>query len=58
MRANGINRKELNTALAKAIAYKESGNDYEAERWTARLVWLLDCQIILESDVIAAKGDL
>ena len=34
-------RKTLNHALAKALAYKQAGNQEEAVRWTVTLVSLL-----------------
>lgn len=42
-----IDRKEVNTALAKAIAYKNCGKDHAAEQWARRLVELLECADIL-----------
>lgn len=40
-------RKEIATALAKAIAYKNCGKDAEAAVWAAELVRLLGCAEIL-----------
>lgn len=44
-----INRSEVSRALAKAIAYKQCGKDYEAEEWAIRLVKLLECANILKN---------
>lgn len=42
-----IDRSEVNRALAKAIAYKQCGKDYEAEVWAVELIRLLDCADVL-----------
>ena len=42
-----IDRSEVSRALAKAIAYKNCGNDRKAEDWARRLVQLLECSDIL-----------
>jgi hypothetical protein len=42
-----INRSEVNRALAKAIAYKQCGNDNLANQWAAELACLLECGGIL-----------
>lgn len=42
-----INRVAVNTALAKAIAYKQCGQDYAAEQWAREVVRLLECSEIL-----------
>lgn len=42
-----INRSEVSRALAKAIAYKQCGNDAAAEQWAAKLIHLLECSEIL-----------
>jgi hypothetical protein len=42
-----IDRTEVSRALAKAIAYKNCGNDEKAEDWALRLVELLECAEIL-----------
>lgn len=42
-----IDRIEVSRALAKAIAYKNCGNDEKAEEWARRLVELLECAEIL-----------
>lgn len=44
-----INRTEVATALAKAIAFKNCGKDAEAEAWARRLVELLECAAILNA---------
>ncbi len=43
-----IDRSEVNTALAKAIAYKNCGKDADAQDWARRLVELLECAEILK----------
>ncbi len=42
-----IDRSEVARALAKAIAFKQAGNDAEAARWARLLVELLECHQIL-----------
>ena len=42
-----LDRSELARALAKAVAYKQSGKDAEAQRWARELVRLLECSDIL-----------
>lgn len=42
-----IDRSEVSRALAKAIAYKQCGQQQKAEEWAARLVRLLECADIL-----------
>lgn len=46
----GIDRSEINRALAKAIAYKQCGKDKEAREWAAELVHLLECSDILQAE--------
>jgi hypothetical protein len=43
-------RKEINTALAKVIAYQNCGKYYsrDAEDWARKLVQLLQCANILK----------
>jgi hypothetical protein len=36
------NRKSLNQALAKAIAFQDQGNHAAARNWAARLVTMLE----------------
>lgn len=43
-----INRVDVSRALAKAIAYKNCGEDKKAAQWAAKLVVLLECAEILE----------
>ena len=43
-----IDRAELSRALAKAIAYKQCGNQRKAEVWAARLMYLLDTMDICD----------
>ena len=45
-----LDRKELNRALAKAIAYKECGSQRKAEMWAARLLYLLDVMDVANQD--------
>ena len=45
-----INRYEVATALAKAIAFKTCGRDIKAQEWARRLVELLECAQILKTD--------
>jgi len=42
-----INRSEINRALAKAIAYKQCGEQAEADKRAETLVYLLECGKIL-----------
>ena len=42
-----INRSEIANALAKAIAYKQCGQQDKAELWARKLVDLLECADIL-----------
>lgn len=42
-----IDRTEVARALAKAIAFKQCGNDQEANEWAAHLIALLGCAGIL-----------
>ncbi len=43
-----IDRSEVSRALAKAIAYKNCGNDKHAADWARKLVELLACAEILK----------
>jgi hypothetical protein len=43
-----IDRKAVNQALAKAIAYKQVGKDEDARAWARRLVQLLEMADILK----------
>ncbi len=45
---NMIDRSEVSRALAKAIAYKQCGKDWEAAQWARILVGLLECADILK----------
>ncbi len=45
-----IDRSEVNRALAKAIAYKQCGQQRKAEAWAAQLVQLLACADILTTN--------
>lgn len=42
------NRKEIATATAKCISYKNCGKDKEAAEWAKQLVKLLECHEILK----------
>lgn len=42
-----VDRSEINRALAKAMAYKQCGNDAAAQEWARKLVTLLECADIL-----------
>lgn len=46
-----IDRSEVNRALAKAIAFKQCGDDRKANQWACELVKLLECAAILRDDV-------
>jgi hypothetical protein len=43
-----INRSAAAQAMAKAIAYKQCGNDEAAHAWARTLVELLECADILD----------
>ena len=43
-----IDRSAINTALAKAIAYKQCGKELEAEQWAQKLIRLLELSQILK----------
>jgi hypothetical protein len=43
-----IDRRAVNQALAKAIAYKQCGKDVEAKEWARKLVQLLEMAEILK----------
>ncbi len=45
-----IDRTAAATAMAKAIAHKNSGNDALANQWARKLVELLECADILERE--------
>lgn len=45
-----IDRRAINTAVAKAIAYKNCGKQAEAEQWARELVRLLECADILATE--------
>lgn len=47
---NAMDRSEINRALAKALAYKQIGQQRDAETWARRLIHLLECENILVSD--------
>lgn len=43
-------RSAINRALAKAIAYRDCGDQEKAEHWARELVVLLECARILAAD--------
>lgn len=43
-----IDRSETARCLAKAIAYKQCGNDQAAAEWARKLVLALECAEILK----------
>jgi hypothetical protein len=45
-----IDRSKVSQALAKAIAFKNVGNDAQAAWWARELVRLLEC-----ADILAAE---
>lgn len=45
---NPENRKTINTALAKAIAYKNCGKEKEAAEWAVKLIKALELSQILK----------
>ena len=45
-----IDRSEINRALAKAIAYKQCGQEHKAAMWAARLVLMLGAAGILRDE--------
>lgn len=42
-----MDRSAINTALAKALAFKQCGKDAEAEEWARELIRLLELAHIL-----------
>jgi hypothetical protein len=42
-----MDRSEINRALAKAIAYKNCGQDAKAAAWARKLIHMLECAEIL-----------
>lgn len=46
----GMDRSEINRALAKALAYKNCGKQEQAEHWARQLVELLECADILRGE--------
>ena len=53
-----LDRSEINRALAKAIAYKQCGQDAKADVWAAELVTLLGCAGILENPFLCGSTHL
>jgi len=52
-----IDRREVNRALAKAIAYKQCDKDRDAAIWAEKLVRLLECAEILNNNQRPLGGD-
>jgi hypothetical protein len=48
-----LDRSEIARALAKAIAFKQCGQERKAEAWACRLVELLQVAAILNPDAVA-----
>jgi hypothetical protein len=58
-----VDRKAINTALAKALAYKQCGKEAEVDAWAAELVRLLgaahilkDCPMTIKKTLAAIKA--
>jgi hypothetical protein len=51
-----IDRSAVAQALAKAIAYKNVGNDAAASRWAAILIEHLECSEIIRPDFRAPSS--
>jgi len=45
-----MDRSAINQALAKAMAYKQCGNDAAAAEWGRKLIELLELSEILSTD--------
>jgi hypothetical protein len=45
-----LDRKAINTALAKAIAYHQCHKQKERDEWAKKLIELLEAQSILRRD--------
>lgn len=45
-----MDRSAINRALAKAMAYKQCGNDVNAAEWARELVRLLELSEILNTE--------
>jgi hypothetical protein len=51
-----IDRSEVSRALAKAIAFKQCGQDRAAAGWACKLIELLECAEILRADLKPQGG--
>lgn len=51
-----MDRSAINRALAKALAYRQVGNDVEVERWARELVRLLEVEDILMPTEVVTSG--
>ena len=49
-------RRLINQALAKAMAYKACGQDKKAQNWSMRLIYLLDTMDILDQRRLQATN--
>lgn len=47
-----LDRSALNRALAKAIAHRQAGNNLQAQRWAAHLLYLLDVMDIADQRLL------
>ena len=45
-----MDRSAINTALAKAMAYKQCGKQADAEMWARKLIKLLEMSNILRGE--------
>jgi hypothetical protein len=45
-----MDRTEISRALAKALAYKNCGQQAKAEHWARILIHLLECEGILKPE--------
>lgn len=51
-----MDRRAINRALAKALAYRQVGNDAEVERWARELVRLLEVEdILVPHEVVVSR---
>ncbi len=50
-----IDCSKVSQALAKAIAYKQCGNNEQAALWAVRLIQLLQCADILKPEATELK---
>lgn len=51
-----MDRSAINRALAKAIAFKQAGNEDAARAWARELVSLLELEGILQPEVTTRSG--